>query len=232
MSPNPIYSEKSFSIHLPIIIASIQTNTLLDESLSFLLLHLFQTQELGRELDPEIVIPLCTILPGLASAHPDAFIRHCTFRVLGLVLTVAPVPLRMQILQDLASDKSMPQMRVAVVGLVKDAVLEALAKIDPPSSQSTTNPLASPRFLQTFGSILFASDPPDMFAESKKVPTMKEIEESTELIRLAECLSLYFVVEIRDVKNRVGPLICCRYHGNSISPPCRLGSEIVTIRPT
>ncbi|KAE9393234.1 hypothetical protein BT96DRAFT_1023104 [Gymnopus androsaceus JB14] len=171
-SPEPSYSEKNFSLLLPIVIASIQANTLLDESLSFLLLHLSQTHTLGRELEPETVIPLCTILPGLASAHPDAFIRHCTFRVLGLVLTVAPVPLRMQILQDLASDKSMPQMRVAVIGL------------------------RELRSLQTY--------PPDLFADSKKPLTVKEIEESTSCFGLRSVLALYFVVEMRDVKNRTG----------------------------
>ncbi|KAJ4490454.1 hypothetical protein J3R30DRAFT_3421907 [Lentinula aciculospora] len=202
-------------LYFPITLASIQSNILLDEALAVLLLS-FSSPRLSSqsEISPEsILIPLLTILPSLASAHPDPFIRHCTFRVLGLVLSVSPVPLQMQVLKDLvgrerAGDSNIVgQMRVAAVGLVKDAVLRALTEVDS-NRAGGENMFASPRFLQTFASVLFSPDPPDVFNETQmKVPSVKDLEEdrmNTELLRLAEVLSLYYVLDMRDVKNRTG----------------------------
>ncbi|KAL0581072.1 hypothetical protein V5O48_000965 [Marasmius crinis-equi] len=174
---------------LPVVLSSIQTNTILDETLSFLLLSLRR----AHELSPEIVIPLSTILPSLCSAHPDPSIRHYAFRTLSLLLDSTEPPLRMQILQDLTSDKEAPQMRTAAVGLVKENLLNAL--------NSKSDILASPMFLRTFGNILLAPDPPDFF---KNVKIEISEEEQSELARLTECLGLLYVLILRDVGNKTG----------------------------
>ncbi|KAJ3976031.1 hypothetical protein EV361DRAFT_885468 [Lentinula raphanica] len=202
--------------YFPFIIGSIQANTLLDESLAFLLISFSPSPTPHHNvIHPESqLIPLLTVLPSLSSAHPDPFIRHCTFRILGLALHVAPDPLQMQALKDLIGDTSdqAQQMRVAAVSLVKDAVLSALVEVESSTSQTGSggiNILASPRFLQTFAPVLFVVNPPELFSVSggKQAPTVRELEEdkmNTELLRLAEVLSLYYVLVMRDTKNRTG----------------------------
>ncbi|KAJ3716646.1 hypothetical protein C8R42DRAFT_679026 [Lentinula raphanica] len=204
------------STYFPFIIGSIQANTLLDESLAFLLISFSPSPTPHHNvIHPESqLIPLLTVLPSLSSAHPDPFIRHCTFRILGLALHVAPGPLQMQALKDLLGDTSdqAQQMRVAAVSLVKDAILSALAEVESSTSKTGSggiNILASPRFLQTFAPVLFVVNPPELFSvsEGKQAPTVRELEEdrmNTELLRLAEVLSLYYVLVMRDTKNRTG----------------------------
>ncbi|KAL0068607.1 hypothetical protein AAF712_004323 [Marasmius tenuissimus] len=186
----PMSNPPSYLSHfLPVLLSSIQTNTIIDETLSFLLLSLRQ----ASHLSPEIIIPLSTMLPPFCSAHPDPSIRHYAFRAFSLLLDRTEPPLRMQILQDLTSDKEAPQMRVAAVGLVKDSLIAALG--------STSNVLASPMFLKTFGNILFTPDPPSFFSEPK---TKMTEEEQNELVRLTECLGLLYVLMVRDVGNKTG----------------------------
>ncbi len=131
---------RTLSMMLPVIISCIQANHTLDECVSFLLDALCLN---NAEIPEDISIPLCTVLPTLASAHPDSSLRHQTFRVLSTVLSLSAPPLRLQVLQDLCSTSDFPQMRVAAVGLVKEAVLEAFG-----SSAPSSNLFASPRFLQ------------------------------------------------------------------------------------
>ncbi|KAJ7603574.1 hypothetical protein FB45DRAFT_960179 [Roridomyces roridus] len=176
---------------LPILIASIQSNYALDEALSILL----HSTTSGRELSPDISGPLCAILPSLASAHPDSDIRHQAFRILSRVLALTSPALRLEILKDLTTDSDLPQMRVAAVGLVKEAVLESLPREDRASI------FASPIFLQTLGPVLLRPDPPDLFHPDL---SLKDIEDSAEPSRLVECLSLYYILLLRDNLNRTG----------------------------
>ncbi|KAI0064986.1 hypothetical protein BV25DRAFT_1799966 [Artomyces pyxidatus] len=191
---------------LPIILTSLQSNVGLDSSLA-ILLEIFCSTPADihtSELSPDTLIPLATMLPPLCSVHPDPPTRHLTFRLLGQVLRWTPSLQRLQILCDLLSpsDNPMPQMRTAAVGLVKDAVIEALS---PPSAATdtlaTSNVFASPLLLQTLGSFIFRPDPPDLFASP---PSLDEFQESNEPARLAECLGLYYVMLLRDVDSRTG----------------------------
>lgn len=184
---------RTLSTMLPIIISCIQANHTLDECVSFLLDTLYLNY---AEIPEDISIPLCTVLPTLASAHPDSSLRHQTFRALSTVLSLSAPPLRLQVLQDLCSASDFPQMRVAAVGLVKEAVLEAFG-----SSAPSSNLFASPRFLQVLGPILFRPNPPDFFSP---VPSLTVLEESSEPARLVECLALLYVLILQDKKNKTG----------------------------
>ncbi|KAF9268968.1 hypothetical protein L218DRAFT_852183 [Marasmius fiardii PR-910] len=174
---------------LPVVLASIQTNTNIDETISFLLLSLRHR----RELSPETVIPLSTILPPLCGGHPDPSIRHYAFRVLSLLLQSTEPPWRMQVLKDLASDSENPPMRTAAVGLVKENVIAAL--------DTKQDIFASPMFLKTFGNIVFVPDPPELF---DLLTISLSDERRNELARLTECLGLYYVLVVRDRGNKTG----------------------------
>lgn len=177
----------------PIILSSIQSNLALDEALAILLKGLNPTAASRPQLSPEIIVPLCTILPPLCSSHPDPLVRHQIFRILSLLLSSSPPPLRLQLLKDLTMDQGLPQMCVASVGLVKEAFLEAMFS---PKS----NVFASPTFLQVFGPILFRPSPPDIFSSSISLSNFKD---SSEPSRLTECLALYFLILRRDTCNMV-----------------------------
>ncbi|KAJ7695342.1 hypothetical protein B0H17DRAFT_430746 [Mycena rosella] len=183
------------SFMLPILIASIQANSALDETLSLLLQTLHPSHfPASQQLPPDISGPLCALLPSLASAHPDADLRHQAFRILSRVLALTPPDLRLQILKDLTTDADFPQMRVAAVGLVKEASLQFLA-------EGTPSIFASPIFLQVLGPVLLRPDPPDLFHPDL---SLADIEDSSEPARLVECLSLYYILLLRDTANRTG----------------------------
>jgi hypothetical protein len=91
-------------------------------------------------------------------------------------------------------------MRVASVGLVKEALLEALSL--PPR---TENIFLTSLFLRSFGPILFRPNPSDLFTSANL--TLSEFQESHEPQRLVECLSLYYVLLLRDKSN----LVCSLY---------------------
>lgn len=86
-------------------------------------------------------------------------------------------------------------MRVAAVGLVKDAVLEAL--LPPSGSTSAQNVFASPMFMRVFGPLLFRPSPPDLFDMGAQL-NIEEFLDSPEPKRIVEVLSLYYVVLLRD----------------------------------
>ncbi|EDR02134.1 uncharacterized protein LACBIDRAFT_310068 [Laccaria bicolor S238N-H82] len=185
---------------LPILISSLQTNSALDECLSILLkfLHRIRASSVSPPptLSPEVVTPLCTILPTIASAHPDPVVRHQAFRIISSLLTLTQPDLRIQLLADLTGDSQLPQMRVAAVGLVKEAIIESISSTKP-------NLFASPLFLRVFRPILFRPDPPDLFSGSKEL-SLGGFQESSEPQRLVECLALYYVLLQRDHQNLTG----------------------------
>jgi Uncharacterised protein family, YAP/Alf4/glomulin len=180
----------------PVILASLNSNVALDATLAILIKVLCASSPPQTELSPDIVIPLTTVLPLLCSAHPDSSMRHITFRILGRVLQLTPSVLRLQILQDLVSpsEDASPHMRTAAIGLVKEAVLEAL------SSQQVENVFSTPLLLQTIGPYVFRLDPPDILASITGIDALKN---SPEPGRLVECLGLYYILLSRDIGNRV-----------------------------
>ncbi|CAK5276143.1 unnamed protein product [Mycena citricolor] len=176
----------------PVLLSCLTTNEALDECLALLM----KTLPNIASLDLETIAPLSGLLSVLASNHPDDQTRHHAFRILSLVLKHSPVELRMQILQDLTTDADFPQLRVAAIGLVKEAVLDALATANKP------NLFASPKLLQAFGPVLFRPDPIDLFSSADV--TLDDLRESHEPARITECLSLYYVLLVRDTGNRTG----------------------------
>jgi hypothetical protein len=187
---------------LPVLISSIQTNSFLDESLAVLTrtLHFRQSKTSPPSLSPHITVPLCGLLPAVASIHADPLTRHQAFRVLSLLLVASEPQLRFRHLVELTSDSEFPQMRVASVGLVKEALLEALSL--PPSAE---NIFSTSLFLRSFGKILFRPNPSDLFTSANL--TLSEFQDSHEPQRLVECLSLYYVLLLRDKSNLVCYLI-------------------------
>lgn len=173
------------------------TSNLQDDALAFLLLVLHRNWSGPRnELSPEIINTLLPQLTVLSSAHPSPSTRHQAFRILSVLLASGPSQLRLQLLADLVAKCEFPQMRVAAVGLVKDAVLEALD----PKSTNTRSVFCTPMFMRVFGPLLFRPSPPEMF-EAKI--DLEEFSESPEPKRITEVLSLYYVVLVRDRSNQV-----------------------------
>ncbi|KIK95842.1 hypothetical protein PAXRUDRAFT_826618 [Paxillus rubicundulus Ve08.2h10] len=178
---------------LPGLVQALRLNLFLDESL-FLLFRIL-TQE-GMEVPPDVATSLCEVLSALASTHLDPFVRQFSFRMLSLTLSRLPPPPRLEILLRLATDQDFPQMRGPAIGLVKEAVLEALAL---PAPSARSNPFASPELLRVFGGVLFRPNPPGFFSEKK---TRGELERSLELLRIVDCLSFYYVLLQRDHENK------------------------------
>jgi len=181
---------------LPALTSFIHSNRFLDESLAILInaLYIHSVAKPTASLPDEVILPLCGLLPSIASVHPDGSVRHQTFRVLSLLLQACDSQIRFHQLIELTKDSEYPQMRTAAVGLVKEALLESLA------SHQKNDPFLGSLFLQSFGPILFRPNPPDLLSSSL---SLKEFQESNEPSRLVECLSLYYVILQRDEKNQV-----------------------------
>ncbi|KIJ63117.1 hypothetical protein HYDPIDRAFT_29806 [Hydnomerulius pinastri MD-312] len=179
----------------PLLLVSLQMNVAFDESL-FLLFRIL-TQE-NTSMPPEIGESLCTVLPALASTHLDPFIRQFTLRLVSLILSRLPSIPRLEILRKLTADEDFPQIRGPAIGLLKEAVLEALTL---PADYADSNPFASQHVFRAFGNVLFKTDPPDFFAATK---TREELESSLELLRISDCLSFYYVLLQRDRENKTG----------------------------
>lgn len=186
------FSVETLTSFFPVVLSSVQLNVALDEVLSILISTLapLHRAKPRPELSTDLVIPLVHLFSHLASNHSEPDIRHYTFRIVSLALGLSSPPLRFRLLQDLLSDKDLPQqMRVASVGLLKEAVLEGLAAKD--------NIFASPHLLATFGPIVLRPDPPDLSV------TIFEFLDSAEPLRLVESLGFYYVLLMRDTQNRV-----------------------------
>lgn len=83
------------------------------------------------------------------------------------------------------------QMRVAAIGLVKEAVLEALSA----QAHDNDNLFASPTFMEVFASLLFV---PRLSLDSDPESELETFLDSPEPLRLVEALGLYYVVLQRD----------------------------------
>ncbi|TRM59270.1 hypothetical protein BD626DRAFT_550359 [Schizophyllum amplum] len=127
-----INSSADLSYAIPAVIASLQTNVALDETLAFLLRTLNQPEV---DLDPHPLLALSVFLPTLASMHPDPSTRHISFRILSLLLSAAPSSDRLDILNALATDLSLPQMTVASISL---RLGQAVLQTNPPDVLTNT----------------------------------------------------------------------------------------------
>ncbi|GLB39205.1 putative uncharacterised protein family, YAP/Alf4/glomulin [Lyophyllum shimeji] len=200
---------------MAILVASIKAGSALDEALTLLLHALDPRQAASRTyLSDEVIHPLFAVLPPLASSHPDPLIRHQAFRLLSTLLSTCPPPIRLQLLSQLTVDPDFPQMRVAAVGLVKEAVLEALAH--PP------NLFASPRFFDVFGPIIFRPNPPD-----PQNLQLGEFKESSEAARMIESLGTYYTILQRDTANltHMRNLDAVKHVETTLITPLRLAIE-------
>ncbi|KDQ60379.1 hypothetical protein JAAARDRAFT_56287 [Jaapia argillacea MUCL 33604] len=209
--------------YLPAFLTSIQTNTALDESLSLLLSSVYQihltsstaatsspsgtsleTSGTSNELSTvpiTTLLPLLHILPHLASAHPSPQIRHITYRLLSLLLSICPSEVRFDLLVDLVrgdDEEERGQIKVAAIGLVKEAVLDGLA-LSP--GTSPTNSFTTPTFCKTFTPIIFTPSPSTLFTSDL---LLEDFLDSVEPKRLIEALGLVFVLLMRDKDNRTG----------------------------
>ncbi|KAI8969429.1 hypothetical protein BD414DRAFT_428621 [Trametes punicea] len=198
LAHRPLYtfSISTLTAFFPTILSSLQANVALDEILAVLINTLAPLRSsISRvELEPDLIIPLVHLLPHVASAHPDPDIRHYTFRILSLVLRLSPPLIRFRLLEELLADEETPsRMRIAAIGLLKEAVLEGL-------SDQGQNIFASPHLLSTFGPIVLRPDPPDVF----QTITLDELLDGPEPLRLVECLGFYYVLLQRDQMNRTG----------------------------
>ncbi|PPQ63456.1 hypothetical protein CVT24_004988 [Panaeolus cyanescens] len=183
---------------MPVILSGLKTDTFVDESLTSLLkiFHDFQNHPENPTLPPEFTTGLGSVLPSIASPHPDPHVRNQVFRCLSLVLSVADPHNRFQQLIELSRDSEYPQMRVASVGLVKEALLRAIS--DPSKGDKY---FLKPLFLSSFGPILFRFNPPDLLSTDI---SLQDFVESSESSRILECLSLYYVLIHRDRNNLTG----------------------------
>lgn len=181
-----------------LLVNALQENMVIDEALFLLFTILIHG---NMSISPEVATSLCTVFTALASTHLDPTIRQLNLRLLSLTLTKLPSSPRLEILLKLTTDEDFPQVRGPAVGLVKEAVLEALAL---PPDHASRNPFASPELLRIFGGVLFRPNPPEFFSERK---TREELAQSLELLRIADCLSFYYVLLQRDRENKV--CSCC-----------------------
>ncbi|KAG9311780.1 hypothetical protein JVU11DRAFT_8026 [Chiua virens] len=175
--------------------SALQMNMVVDESL-FLLFRILSEE--GVIVPPTIAMSLCIIFAALASTHLDPTVRQLNLRFLSLTLSKLPPPPRIEILLMLTTNEEFPQIRGPAIGLVKEAVLEALAL---PPEHAYGNPFASPELLRIFGGVLFRPNPPEFFDEKK---TREELSQSLELLRIADCLAFYYVLLQRDRDNKTG----------------------------
>jgi len=172
-----------------------------DDAIAFLLLILHRNRVDSRtELLPDVINTLKPVLVVLSSVHTSPLVRNQTFRALSLLLGSSPVQLRLQLLADLLANCEYPQMRVAAVSLVKDAVLEALES----QSMESPNPFRTPMFMRVFGPLLFRPSPSNLFVPDTKLD-LQDFFDNPELKRIIEVLSLYYVVLKWDKANRA----CC-----------------------
>lgn len=200
----PLLSANStLSTVLPTLLASLQIPAGVDPGLCVVLYILFPTNNTtsSPSIDPEIIAPLMYAVASIACMNEDPQIRHISFRILGVFLSRAPPLEHMHLLRELLTESPFPAMQISAVGLLKDAVLEALNVSD--DSGKTSNPFASPALLQTFGYTVMRPNPPDILSKTLTPSGWKDFLESNEPSRLVECLAFYYVVLLRDVRNLV-----------------------------
>jgi Uncharacterised protein family, YAP/Alf4/glomulin len=195
---------------IPNLAPFLQNGTAIDESLSLILRSahahiggLVAAVELDNIIQP--LIELC-------STSPDPTQRNTMFVTLSQLLKSLPSRARLAIFTELLSPDTdpFPQMRVAAVGLVKESVLTALGGF---SSSTAREPgqrdvFASPQLLTKIGQYILRSEPPDLLSQKQGTFDVAAFLESSEPVRLIECLGLYYTLLARDVSNKVSDSEC------------------------
>lgn len=188
------------------IYTSIQINVAFDETIAFLLkcFTLVARAEKKVEIPCNVAIPLSFVLPPLTGAHPKPEMRHCLLRLLSIVLSSFCPTYRLQVIEDMLTDTAAhaPQVRIAVVGFVKESVLEALGEGKKVPVLPEENAFGTSVFLDRLGSTLFRTDPPGLFQTPRF--DAEDFLQSLEPRRLVECLGLYYVLIKRDRTNQTG----------------------------
>lgn len=169
-------------------------NLVIDEALSLLFGIL---ADKTMSVPAEVLTSLSTVFTALASTHLDSTIRQLNLLLLSSTLSRHSSAPKLELLLRLTTHEEFPQIRGPAVGLVKEAVLEALAL---PTDHVSPNPFASPELFRMFGGVLFRPNPLEFFSERK---TREELAVSLELLRIADCLSFYYVLLQRDRDNKV-----------------------------
>lgn len=195
-SPNALLSDL-----FPTLIAMLSSQHALDPCLYILLHILFPSSTTSGPLDPERTVPLIYALVPVACINEDPSIRHIAFRIIGTLLSRLPAIERMHALHDMLTESPFPAIRVSGVGLLKEAVLEALS--DNLVTGINKSPFASPALLQTFGPVVMRPDPPDLFAKPANDGGLAKFLDSQEPKRLVECLGFYYILLLRDQSNLV-----------------------------
>ncbi|KAF8485679.1 hypothetical protein JB92DRAFT_3025282 [Gautieria morchelliformis] len=193
--PPSLMSSNFLQKLLPTITLSLQQNVAMDESLALLLNFMAFSSD---QLPQEIVDPVATLITPLASTHSHPPTRHMVFRILQALLARAPPPIRLAHLSSLLIDCPFPQMRVAAVGLVKEAFLNAIT-----STGTDQSLFKSETLIRALGPTLFRPDPPDLFA-SPTSQSLRAFLDSSEPARLTECLAFYYILLKRDTSNSSG----------------------------
>ena len=99
-------------------------------------------------------------------------------------------------------------MRVAAMGLVKESVLTALEGArpstaeEPDYTETNVDVFASPQLLTQIGRYILRSEPPDLLSQKPETFDVAAFLESSEPVRLTECLGLYYALLARDVSNK------------------------------
>jgi hypothetical protein len=175
--------------------ACLQSNRALDAAISYLCLEL--TASPKPLLAVEDAFNLSYTIALVSASHPDATIRLIMFRLLSPCILLLPPPQRLDFLIDILTPaaETPPQLRVAAVGLAREAILRAL---DEPSP----NILSSPHMIRVLAPTLFQPEPVDLFKDPSALDARSFLQ-SIEPKRLTECLSFYYVIWVRDTSNRV-----------------------------
>lgn len=192
--------------------AALREYVAIDETLFILLYMLFPSHLLfptssppagyaPLRIDSPEATSLARALRFVAASDASPQTRLIAFRLIGALLERMPELEHMHLLLDLLSAVFEPPIRVASVGLLKDAVLQVLS----PSSQKDSL-FASPKMLQMFGPIVLRPDPKHLFSSATWRPDV--FLGISEAKRLLECLSFYHALLSHDTKNLVrGPPI-------------------------
>lgn len=167
---------------MPPLLSSLQLTQAFDAPLAALQRFVSTSTD---ELPPSIAQALVQALAPLAAAYPHAPTRHALFYTLSGVIARAPPPVRLALLLELLADSSLPQLRAAAVGLVRNALLEGHGVF------------ASPQALQALAPHLFLL-PPGTIEMSAQ-----DLLETQEPARLTAVLSLLYALLKRDEKNKV-----------------------------
>ena len=200
---NPPPSPIALSSIIPYISPLLQSGTAVDEVLFLLLNHAHYHPTRSTPID-SLIQPLIT----LCSTSPDPIQRNTAFVALSQLSKPLHPAQQITLFIELLSPETdpFPQMRVAAVGMVKEAVSEALsaaALLPPDKQRHHAGLLASPQLFAHLGQYFLRSEPPELLSGPLDGFDVDAFLESSEPTRLHLCLSLYYMLLVQDVSNLV-----------------------------